>query len=472
MASSRIYVSGLPPSISEADFRRHFSRFPVTDVRLIAKRRIGFVGFHSSDEAARAVKYYNRSYIRMSKIRVELATPPQQVEQPAADAKAKTTRQPGASDAKARPSKEKHAEQDELSRKRKRDDPEEEDEKLQEYLELMQPGRAIKKAREADDPSRAAEMETATVAQEAGDDSDDDYENLPNSMPKERPKGPRSVEEISPTVAQPEVDHHESGTAVDAEEPEANGHSAADMKPNMANDVADDEWLRQRKSRLLDLVDPDDPVQPERAAQPTRLEDQEHADQSPDKFSGEVSAGHDKQGTPEEQDHHEDDPKELVQKTARLFLRNLAFDVSQDDILDIVEPFGSVKEVSCLLCCCDDSNYSSCDESHLIGTAYAFWRLMIIRASILVDALYLTDFDHFMPRIPESPTGGLTSILRSLSARALHSSNSGIRQQRSRRTSNWMAPPSKVGCCTSFQQRKSESWTTSRWLSFHSRNGK
>lgn len=77
MASSRIFVKGLPPNITEAEFRQHFSAKgrEVTDVKLIAQRRIGYVGYKTPDDASKAVKYFNRSYIRMSKIAVEPAKP-------------------------------------------------------------------------------------------------------------------------------------------------------------------------------------------------------------------------------------------------------------------------------------------------------------------------------------------------------------------------------------------------------------
>jgi multiple RNA-binding domain-containing protein 1 len=77
MATSRIFVKGLPPSISEADFRKHFSANgrEITDVKLIAQRRIGYVGYKSPEDASKAVKYFNKSYIRMSKISVESARP-------------------------------------------------------------------------------------------------------------------------------------------------------------------------------------------------------------------------------------------------------------------------------------------------------------------------------------------------------------------------------------------------------------
>ena len=77
MESSRIFVKNLPPTIDEAEFRKHFSAQgrEVTDVKLIPNRRIGFVGYKSHDDAAKAVKYFNRSFIRMSRIGVDLAKP-------------------------------------------------------------------------------------------------------------------------------------------------------------------------------------------------------------------------------------------------------------------------------------------------------------------------------------------------------------------------------------------------------------
>jgi multiple RNA-binding domain-containing protein 1 len=75
MATSRIFIKGLPPNLTEADFRKHFSAQgrEVTDVKLIPQRRIGYVGYKSAEDAAKAIKYFNKSYIRMSKIAVEPA---------------------------------------------------------------------------------------------------------------------------------------------------------------------------------------------------------------------------------------------------------------------------------------------------------------------------------------------------------------------------------------------------------------
>lgn len=76
MASSRIFIKGLPPTISEEEFKKHFSKdFAITDAKLISNRRIGYVGYKTPEDAAKAVKYFNRTFIRMSKIGVEIARP-------------------------------------------------------------------------------------------------------------------------------------------------------------------------------------------------------------------------------------------------------------------------------------------------------------------------------------------------------------------------------------------------------------
>ena len=76
MASSRIFVKGLPPTISEEDFKKHFSvRQEITDAKLIPHRRIGYIGYKTPEDAAKAVQYFNKSFIRMSKIGVEIARP-------------------------------------------------------------------------------------------------------------------------------------------------------------------------------------------------------------------------------------------------------------------------------------------------------------------------------------------------------------------------------------------------------------
>lgn len=71
-----MFVSGLPPSFTNEQLRKHFAnRFHVTDAHVLPKRRIGFVGFRDPEMAKQAAGYFNRSYVKMSKISVEIARP-------------------------------------------------------------------------------------------------------------------------------------------------------------------------------------------------------------------------------------------------------------------------------------------------------------------------------------------------------------------------------------------------------------
>jgi multiple RNA-binding domain-containing protein 1 len=67
-------VRNLPVNLTEKDFQLHFSQqHAVTDIKLIPHRRIGYVGYKTPENAQDAVKHFNKSFIRMSKLHVEPA---------------------------------------------------------------------------------------------------------------------------------------------------------------------------------------------------------------------------------------------------------------------------------------------------------------------------------------------------------------------------------------------------------------
>jgi RNA recognition motif-containing protein len=75
MESSRIFVRNLPSHFSEDDVRKHFAKFPITDVKFFNHRRIGYVGYKTPEDAAKAVKYFNKTFIKLTKIYAEIARP-------------------------------------------------------------------------------------------------------------------------------------------------------------------------------------------------------------------------------------------------------------------------------------------------------------------------------------------------------------------------------------------------------------
>ncbi len=113
-------------------------------------------------------------------------------------------------------------------------------------------------------------------------------------------------------------------------------------------DAGDDEWLRMRTSRLLDLVDPSELAE-SGPAQQAAAPDQETRAQTTKADDGENRRGEtseDQQsGAPPRQDSAES-TLDQIQRTRRLFIRNLSYSASEDDLRQYFESFGTLDEVS------------------------------------------------------------------------------------------------------------------------------
>ncbi|PHH89065.1 hypothetical protein CDD83_6700 [Cordyceps sp. RAO-2017] len=338
MATSRIFVKGLPPNITEADFRKHFSAKDreVTDVKLIAKRRIGYVGFKSAEDASRAVKYFNRSYIRMSRISVEPAKPISDSslvkgydEARSAPASASGKHVPQqASEGGANP------------KKRKREEPAQSDPKLREFIQVMKSGREGVVADESN-----GEVETGQPVVEEGA-SDDEYEQIPARKDKSRRVcSPPAGDSVAPLT--PSRDGRPDGKRpiIEAETTAEVADPATDNRQAPTTEATDDDWLRSRTSRLLDLVDPDHLAvgtmpRPEDGPAPRDTEVKKDTAHSSDEMNYDVA---DVETGPREISH--DDAVEAISRTSRLFVRNLPYSATEDDIRDTFEKLGTLEEV-------------------------------------------------------------------------------------------------------------------------------
>ena len=87
--TSRICIKHLPHGLTDAVklkehlFHTRQSYFPhtamsITDCKVLSKRRMAFVGFSSVDAAAACVQYLHRSYFRTTQLLVEFALPPKE----------------------------------------------------------------------------------------------------------------------------------------------------------------------------------------------------------------------------------------------------------------------------------------------------------------------------------------------------------------------------------------------------------
>lgn len=372
-SSSRIFVKNLPPTITEAEFRKHFSAEgrQVTDVKLIPARHIGFVGYKSPEDAARAVKYFNRSFIRMSRISVDIAKPvcssslhshspstdsnTNNIHQiadsiphhksayskgPSKDVDPKNAPTVAPPTTKVAASAVPKAEAAPDAPKRKLDALDPADPKLQEYLEVMG-AHPSKKMRNAEGlPTTVDEVLAPAVPAGLEDgESDDEYEEIP-ARAQNQPTHTTDQEMVdAPPVA-----------AVETTATPAAVEPSGSVAP-VSLDADDDDWLRSRTNRLLDLVDPDDPAFALRPAAPavaaapapvpaTSVENTASAK------AEEQPADGSKATTETSKKQDPESAISLIEKTSRLFLRNLSYAVTEDDVREHFAMFGALEEVS------------------------------------------------------------------------------------------------------------------------------
>ncbi|KAL8313847.1 hypothetical protein RB593_007805 [Gaeumannomyces tritici] len=335
--SSRIFVRNLPPPITEADFRKHFAAKArdITDIKVIPARRIGFVGFKTAKAASEAAKYFNRSFIRMSKISVELARPPSDP-----SLRAPTTLGTGHTDTPflsgaSQKQAPEGGQPDAKPKKRKREDLDLSDPKLKEYMETMQSAAKLDGAM-AETP--VPELASGKAIAALDGESDDDYEEIPA-----RPAKRAAVETSVGRAPRPDA---ASEAALEARVQTLPEQPASETGLRDAA-ATDDDWLRSRTNRLLDLVDADDPdavPAPQVVAAPLPPASSTEAGDDAAQPTEMEQPPKDRRMAPVSDKDRAGDALDLVRKTSRLFVRNLPYSATEDDLRSHFEKFGSVEE--------------------------------------------------------------------------------------------------------------------------------
>lgn len=358
MENSRIFIRGLPPNLDnekgQATLKKHFSAGgrEVTDVKVIPHRRIGFVGFKTPEEAQSAVRYFDRSFLKASRLSVSLAKP---VDDPSLQKSKKGESQyGGAATQEANLAVGRKSDTQDAAKKRKREEPQEANPKLAEYLRTFQPGKSsANEVAEMLDPAAVAEQEKLLQ----GAESDDEYESIPARPEKKQMREAPKDQEISAPIGTnvPMVPNAEGAPAAPSDQ---NGEvQPEDQPPKEA--VTDDDWLRSRTNRLLDLLDDDEdipqrpqPAPPQVSGGPSagdqQKEGQEISTDDPQTQVAETAAEDDP--SPRGQSD-EDAAVATIRKTARIFVRNLAFTTGdtlaaqEEDLRSYFGKHGDIEEV-------------------------------------------------------------------------------------------------------------------------------
>lgn len=217
------------------------------------------------------------------------------------------------------------------AKKRKRDPLDESDPKLSEYLEVFG-GHSSKKLRdgEVDDKQGEAVGVVMPPELEAGE-SDDEYEQIPSRhQVSQGQQSQNAADQKTAITAEAILSPHVPESSDDVVK-------KASQVPEGATD---DDWLRSRTNRLLDLIDPEDSVSPVQAPPQPPASHQPGAEQvtegSPEDAAGVPEVGSRK---------NPETALSLVEKTRRLFLRNLSYAATEDNIRDYFSTFGNLEEV-------------------------------------------------------------------------------------------------------------------------------
>lgn len=230
----------------------------------------------------------------------------------------------------------------ENSLKRKRADAEaEQDPKLKEFLEVMQPPSKSKSWANDDTQPTAGNAPAEDTVEEAvvpEDESDNDYQVIA--------KKPKTVPSPNQAPPDPEVTSRipDKRTA-DNEEQE---HTDQPMEENEIapaggnGPVSDADWLRSRTNRVLDLVDDDEATSRPTDERPMPLDDETEAEGP--SVSGEVQVVEPEDLNPVEAPTVPSE-EDKIRQTGRLYLRNLHYDVKSDDIEEYFSKYGNLEEV-------------------------------------------------------------------------------------------------------------------------------
>lgn len=325
---SRLIVKGLPKYLTEDRLRKHFAaEGSVSDVKLMKKRngesrQFAFIGYKSSEDAKKAAKFFNKTFIDTARIEVEVAktwadpTVPQAVREKRRLAERRLMEQ----EERLERQKE-EAEQRKRQKTDKRSKLDEEiaaNPKLREFIEATKPAsqrqswandgadglgapsaKALETAlAEQDGPKVNEEKYNVAQAREAA--SDDEYDDF----------GKEEPEEDEPMMSLNDVKDGEMGnTEVEA----------ADDDLAKDENVSDLDWLKLRRIRMKE----------------NRPEEEETKEEQPVEKP---------QRVPKEPVQQKSEA-EKIKETGRLFIRNILYESTEDDFRELFSDYGPLEEV-------------------------------------------------------------------------------------------------------------------------------
>jgi hypothetical protein len=212
------------------------------------------------------------------------------------------------------------------------------------------------------------------------EESDDEYEQIPTRREKQRrieaPENPLVSQSLPSQLKEARVVSDIQAETPAGDEPVEPQEAAAKSNLEQQEVVAeDDDWLRSRTNRLLDLVDPDDLERT--PAQGPVVKETGHTEGGGVVNSPQANPSDEDEMTAEEPtvvasggEPPKDDSLEAIRRTSRLFVRNLPYSATEEDLRETFEGFGALEEVCFKIVYLFFVFYNRQRDEPLIGTAY------------------------------------------------------------------------------------------------------
>ncbi|GAA6020359.1 hypothetical protein JCM10207_002080 [Rhodosporidiobolus poonsookiae] len=305
-APTRLLFTALHPSVATSHLRDHLSRCPpsppiVTDLKVVTRpggqsRCIAFAGFKSNEDAERVRKWMSGAWVQGDKggARCKVDWAKDTREAPARPTKRQKLSTPSSSSAAATGGP-----------------PAKADDRFSEFMALMAPRKPLLQNDETDAAASAGGLVASSSTSSSA------------AVP-------------SPSAKRQKAAAPEAAPVPAPEEPE--GEAAAD---GAAEDegLTDAEYLARRMRRL---------AEPEKEVEDEEVEDAEgvvEAGKGEKAFEQPDEEGEAHEAAAPAEPTEADKARESLRETGRLFLRNLPFSTTQEELEEVFRPYGSLEQV-------------------------------------------------------------------------------------------------------------------------------
>ncbi|XP_042520467.1 multiple RNA-binding domain-containing protein 1 isoform X2 [Macadamia integrifolia] len=388
---SRICVKNLPKYVAEDRLKEFFSqKGEVTDAKLMRtqdgkSRQFAFIGFRTERESEEALKFFNNSFLDNSRLTCEVARKVGDPNMPRPWSRYSATKQEKVDEENRKNIGSKslsHVDTKGNVQNSKRSS-ENDDPQLQEFLQVMQP--RIKSKLWANDSVGVPLLE-------------------PNGKAGTKQKQKQKKKQMDEADGQQSGSNHLEYDEIDKSENGSSNAHAAKQSGDAINDevVSDMDYFKSRVKRQWSDSESDDdsPIEKDdQGSKESDMEEQCDANQNEapkDKVKKEASS--------ENSDGEGDlssrlkDAREEVLETGRLFVRNLPYSATEDDLAELFSKFGNVSQVHIVV---------DKDTKRSKGIAYVLYTIpeSALRALEELDnSIFQGRLLHIMPAKQQNPS--------------------------------------------------------------------